>query len=55
MVHESTLQFDMFTLKLMHMERCKYITANDFFDVNYSSMFNVSVADFTFRFRFSSE
>lgn len=55
MVHKFALQFDMFTLKLMHMEKCKYITVNDFFDVNYSSMFKVSAAYFTFRFPYSSE
>lgn len=36
------LQFDMFNLKLMHLERCKYISANGFFPINYSMMLNVS-------------
>lgn len=35
-------QFDMFNLKLQHMEKSKYITANDFFPINYSMLFNVS-------------
>lgn len=42
--HDLILQFDMFNLKLLHLERCKYITANDFFAINFSSMFSVSSA-----------
>lgn len=34
-------QFDLFNLKLLHMDRCKYITANGFFTINYSTMFSV--------------
>lgn len=37
-----TFQFYMFNLKLMHLERCKYITANGFFPLNFSTMFAVS-------------
>lgn len=44
--HVFVLQFDMFNLKLMHLERCKYVTANDFFSINYSSMFGVSYVCF---------
>lgn len=31
-------------LKMLHMERSKYITANGFFAINYTTMFNVSVS-----------
>lgn len=29
-------------MKLLHIERCKYISANGFFSINYSTMFGVS-------------
>lgn len=35
-------QMELFFLKLQHMEKTKYITANDFFPINYSMLYNVS-------------
>lgn len=36
-------QLDMLYLKLQHMEKAKFITANDFFPINYAMLYNVSV------------
>lgn len=35
-------QLDLLFLKLQHMEKTKYITANDFFPINYAMLYNVS-------------
>lgn len=35
-------QLDLLYLKLQHMEKTKFITANDFFPINYAMLYNVS-------------
>lgn len=34
-------QLELLLLKLQHMEKTKYISANDFFPINYTMLFNV--------------
>lgn len=36
------LQMDLFNLKLQHMTECKFITANDFFPIDYTMIFKVN-------------
>lgn len=36
-------QLELLLLKLQHMEKTKYITANDFFPINYTMLFNVNL------------
>lgn len=37
-----SFQLDLLYLKLQHMEKSKFITANDFFPINYAMLYNVS-------------
>lgn len=42
-IHLTTFQLDSFTLKLQHMKRRQYLTANDFFPMNYAMLFSVKL------------
>lgn len=35
---------DLFNLKLQHMSKFKFVTANDFFQINYPMLFNVKLS-----------
>ncbi|XP_037050756.1 uncharacterized protein LOC119084796 [Bradysia coprophila] len=41
---EMSASLDLLFLKLQHMEKTKYITANDFFPINYAMLYNMGAA-----------
>lgn len=42
-------QIDFLLLKCKHLEKTKYITANDFFSINYAMLFNVNIIFITYK------